>query len=223
MNSKTASGDSSTERRFARALCFSISLASRQICVSEVEANRPPEAKNGAQPRSRLRGEDHMPRKSRALCFFLAAFLMPALSAAAQAPSAAPGGGPGGPPPAGSGGPGGASQSGGDTKVVVGVVSFKGNTKFTDAELAKVVALKAGDPMSQELVKGALNRLIAYYRSHGANLSVSPNINPAGGHATIQFVIDESGTKGDAGAAPAGGGGPPAGAPSAHAPAAPAK
>ena len=164
-----------------------------------------------------------MPGRSRAICLLLAAFPMAVLSAAAQA--GAPGGAPGGPPAGGSGGPGGASQSGGDTKVVVGVVSFKGNTKFTDAELMTVVALKAGDPMSQELVKGALNRLIAYYRSHGANLSVSPNINPAGGHATIQFVIDENGTKGDAGAAQSegGGGGQPSGGPSANAPGAPGK
>jgi hypothetical protein len=151
------------------------------------------------------------------------AFLMLALGVAAQAPSGAPGGGPGGPPAGGSGGPGGPSQSGGDTKVVVGVVSFKGNAKFTDAELMKVVELKAGDPMSQDLVKGALNRLITYYRSHGANLSVSPNINPAGGHATIQFIIDENGTEGDAGAAPAGGGGQSTGGPHGDAPAAPGK
>jgi hypothetical protein len=152
------------------------------------------------------------------ILLFIGAFVMLAMSVAAQAPSGAPAGGPGGPPSGGPGAPGGPPQSGGDTKVVVGVVSFKGNTKFTDVELLKAVSLKTGDPMSQELIKGALNRLIAYYRSHGANLSVSPNINPAGGHATIQFVIDESGTKGDAGPSQAGGGGTPPGGPAGNAP-----
>ncbi len=152
------------------------------------------------------------------ILLFIASFAILALSVAAQAPSGAPAGGRGGPPSGGSGGPGGSPQSGGDSKVVVGAVSFKGNTKFTDAELLKAVSLKAGDPMSSDLIKGALDRLITYYRSHGANLSVSPNINPAGGHATIQFVIDESGTKGDAGPSQAGGGGTPPGGPAGNAP-----
>jgi outer membrane protein assembly factor BamA len=98
-------------------------------------------------------------------------------------------------------------------KVVIGSISFKGNKKFTDAELLKAVELKIGDPMSPELIKKALNRLIAYYRSHGANLSVSPNIDPTGGHATVQFIIDENGTKGDAGLFQPNGGGQPGGAP----------
>jgi outer membrane protein assembly factor BamA len=103
---------------------------------------------------------------------------------------------------------------------VVGKVSFKGNVKFSDAELLKVVQLNVGDTMRQDLIKSALNRLITYYRSHGANLSVSPNIDPSGGHATIQFVIDENGTKGDAGSfEPGAGGGAPGGAPPSGGPA----
>jgi hypothetical protein len=157
-----------------------------------------------ARPGNNLRNEDkdHMVSKSRNLFLFIAVVVLFALGAAAQGPA-------GGPP----GGPGGAPHSGGDTKVVVGKISFKGNAKFSDAELLKAVQLKVGDTMSPDLIKSALNRLITYYRSHGANLSVSPNIDPSGGHATIQFVIDENGTKGDAGLfQPAGGGGAPGGA-----------
>lgn len=153
-----------------------------------------------------------MVSKSRNLFFFIAIAVISALGAVAQGPA-------GGPP----GGPGGAPQAGGDTKVVVGKVSFKGNVKFSDAELLKVVQLNVGDTMRQDLIKSALNRLITYYRSHGANLSVSPDIDPTGGHATIQFVIDESGTKGDAGNAPRGDGGAPGGAPPAGGPAAAGK
>jgi hypothetical protein len=149
-----------------------------------------------------------MHSKSRTLSFFIALLFLFTLSTNAQAPTGGPGG-PGGPP------------SGEQIKVVIGTISFKGNTKFKDDELLKAVQLKVGDPMSPDLVKKALNRLIAYYRSHGANLSVSPNIDPNGGNATVQFVIDENGTKGDAGSyphtgQPGGGphaGGSPAGAP----------
>ena len=60
--------------------------------------------------------------------------------------------------------------------------------------------------MSPALIKDAISRLVAYYRSRGANLSAWPSIDPDGGHAVVQFVIDEHGTKGDAGAYPPAGG-----------------
>jgi hypothetical protein len=148
-----------------------------------------------------------MASKLRNLILFTAVMAIFALTAVAQGPAGAPPGGPGGPP-----------SSGGNAKVVVGKISFKGNTKFTEAELLKVAALKVGDPMSPELIKSALNRLIAYYRSHGANLSVSPNIDPSTGHAMIQFVIDENGTQGDAGSFQSDGGSAPSGAPPAGGP-----
>jgi len=132
-----------------------------------------------------------------------AIFLIISCAAFAQAPTEARRPGPGDPATAGASG-----------NVVVGSVTFKGNTKFSDAELLKVVALKPGEPMSKDLVDQALDRLIGYYRSHGANLSVSPNINPNGGHASVQFVIDENGTKGNAGRYEPAGGGPPGAPPS---------
>ena len=151
-----------------------------------------------------------MHRKSKTFNIFIASVFLFTLSVNAQAPAGAPSGGPGG------------AQSAGQMKVVIGSISFKGNKKFTEAELLKAIQIKVGDPMSPELVKKALNRMIAYYRSYGANLSVSPNIDPKDGHAVVQFIIDENGTKGDAGMAQSGGGGQQGGAPPVGGPA-PAK
>jgi hypothetical protein len=122
-------------------------------------------------------------------------FLALSYSASAQAPAGVPPSGSQAPPYAGGGG-----------NAVVAEVSFKGNTKFSDATLLKAVNLHPGEAMSPALIKDAVSRLVAYYRSHGANLSAWPNIDPDGGHAVVQFVIDEHGTKGDAGAYPPAGG-----------------
>lgn len=152
-----------------------------------------------------------MHSSSKALNVLIALIFFVSLSAAAQGPGGPPpGGGPGGPPP---GGPGGPPVSSAQQKTVVGTLSFKGNKKFTDAQLSKAIGLKVGDPLSPEIVKKAINQLIAFYRSHGANLSVSPNIDPKDGHATVQFIIDENGTKGDAGMFQPNGGGSPGGPP----------
>jgi hypothetical protein len=142
-----------------------------------------------------------MRRKSRVINILFVLIFLLALGAGAQGPAGAPPSGPGA--PAGSG----------PAKIEIASISFKGNTKFKDDELLKAVGLKVGEPLSQEIAHQALDKLIAYYRSHGANLSVSPNIDPNGGHANVQFVIDENGTKGDAGAFQPGGGAPPSGSP----------
>lgn len=160
-----------------------------------------------------------MHSNSKALNVLIALIFFVSLSAAAQGPGGPPpGGGPGAPPPGGPGapppgGPGGPPANSAQQKTVVASISFKGNSKFTDAQLSKAVGLKVGDPLSPDIVKKALDRLIAYYRSHDANLSVSPNIDPGDGHATVQFIIDENGTKGDAGMFQPNGGGPSGGAP----------
>jgi hypothetical protein len=90
----------------------------------------------------------------------------------------------------------------GKMNVVVARISFKGNTKFGDAKLLKAVNLHLGEALSPTSIKDAVDRLVTFYRSHGANLSVWPDIDPDGGQANVQFVIDEQGTKGDAGAYP---------------------
>jgi len=147
-----------------------------------------------------------MTGKSRALYLSLALIFFFLVGARAQAPA--------GDPPAG--GPGSASPSGTQEKVVIAKISFDGNKKFAEAELLKAVGLKVGDPLSKEVMNKALKQLVEYYRSHGANLSVSPNIQPNGGHAVIAFMIDENGTKGDAGSYQPVGGGQPGGAPPAN-------
>lgn len=94
----------------------------------------------------------------------------------------------------------------GNMKVVVARISFKGNTKFGEAKLLKALNLHTGEAMSPVLIDNAVHRLVAFYRSHGANLTVWPNIDPDGGQASVQFVIDEHGIQGDAGAYPPAGG-----------------
>jgi hypothetical protein len=94
---------------------------------------------------------------------------------------------------------------------VIAAISFKGNTKYTDQQLLDLVQLKVGQKLDQKVIGQALNKIINLYRKDGGNLSISPNVQPNGGHAILQFVIDENGTKGDAGPyEPAGGhgGGP---------------
>ena len=115
-----------------------------------------------------------------------------ALPANAQNSAGQPPQDPSGPPPA-------ANASG---KTVIGKIGFKGNAAFSDAVLQKAVDLHVGQAMSPDLIKRAADRLVNFYRAHGANLSVRPNIYPDGGRASIEFVIDEHGTRGDAGPAP---------------------
>lgn len=111
--------------------------------------------------------------------------------------------------------PGGAPPSAGaQDSPVIDKIQFTGNTEVSSAELAKVMKLKAGDTISREKMHADLDSIVALYRKKGHNLSVSPDIShPADGHVAINIKIDESGTAGDAGAAPSGGGGGPPGGP----------
>lgn len=96
---------------------------------------------------------------------------------------------------------------------LIDAVHFSGNTKLSGATLAQAIALRAGEPISKEKVKAALDRIVASYRADGYNLSISPDIShPAAGHVIVTFKIDESGTAGDSGPAP-GAGGPAPGVP----------
>lgn len=116
-------------------------------------------------------------------------------------------GGPGSPPP---------GSGGGTDSPVIDSINFSGNSEVTTAQLAQAMALKPGDKISKEKMKSDLDHIVAVYRKAGHNLSVSPDIShPAPGHVAIEIKIDESGTAGDAGAAPGAGGGgaPPGGGP----------
>lgn len=97
-------------------------------------------------------------------------------------------------------------------------ISFNGNTKFTDKQLMDVIGMKIGDNLTKEMIGEAIQNIVDLYRNNGADLSISPNVTPGAEVATIEFMIDESGTKGDAGPYQGdnrgGGGGPaPGGSP----------
>lgn len=109
--------------------------------------------------------------------------------------------------------PGDGQKSAASAVETISVISFTGNDKFSDAQLLEATGLRVGGAMSQEIIGEAIDRLVAYYRQAGANLSVSPNITPNNGAPIIEFVIDEDGTRGNAGAFEPGNDGRAGGAP----------
>jgi len=130
---------------------------------------------------------------------FLAGFMVASAGAQASGPGA------GGPP--GGGAPTGAPQVKKDTTPVPksGVVSitFLGNKKITTEELQKVVAgtsLKVGGEVNFSVISPAMKALVAYYKEKGVGFSISPDIiEDPKGIAFVQFIIDESTSKGDVG------------------------
>lgn len=128
--------------------------------------------------------------------FTLSAFIILAalwISAAAMAQTQSAGGAP-------AGGENAVAEEGSETKVeILTSIGFNGNTKFSDKQLMDVIGMKVGDNLTKEMIGAAIQNIVDLYRNNGANLSISPNVNPGKGVATIEFMIDESGTKGDAG------------------------
>jgi hypothetical protein len=139
----------------------------------------------------------------------------PQIFCSAKAGGAAPGG------PVGAGSPGGApggapSGSGGTPPATArktdntpipasGIVSitFVGNKKFGTEDLQKVVGdsgLKLGISVGPAVIAPAMKAIVEHYQKGGANLNVSPDIiEDAKGIVAVQFIIDESGKKGDIG------------------------
>src|SRR3984885_9482315 len=70
----------------------------------------------------------------------------------------------------------------------IGVISFEGNKKIKDADLAKAVQSKASGPLSRETVQSDVVNIIALYRQHGYyDVHVAPQTiaaQNAGGKAT---------------------------------------
>lgn len=120
------------------------------------------------------------------------------------------------PPP---GQPAAGSQAETSTKVeILTSIDFTGNNTFSDRQLLDIIGMKVGDNLTKEMIGEAIEHIVKLYRSNGGNLSISPNVTPGQGVATIEFMIDETGTEGDAGPYQGGrsGGGngpPPAGSP----------
>ncbi|MGC3979969.1 MAG: POTRA domain-containing protein [Steroidobacteraceae bacterium] len=74
---------------------------------------------------------------------------------------------------------------------VIDSFTFEGNKKVSSADLAKVVQLKPGMPLSSVLVQPDLERITAYYKDHGGAY-VQPSIIEQGlNHAKVIFQIHE--------------------------------
>lgn len=81
---------------------------------------------------------------------------------------------------------------------IISSISFTGNTKFSDKQLLNAIKLNVGDELSWDIMGGAMERLVNFYRENGENLSVSPNVTHDG-PTIVEFIIDENGTEGDTG------------------------
>jgi hypothetical protein len=133
----------------------------------------------------------------------------PQIFCSAKAGGAAPVGAPGGAPgraPGGSGGPATTFKKTDNTPIPAsGIISitFVGNKQFKTEELQKVVAdsgLKLGIKVGPAVIAPAMKAIVAHYQKDGANLNASPDIiEDAKGIVAVQFIIDESGKKGDIG------------------------
>ena len=82
---------------------------------------------------------------------------------------------------------------------MINLLKCSGNKKFTEAQLLEAAGIKVGDPMGQEIIRAAMGRIVDYYRKNGADLSLWVNIATNGEQANVEFLIDETGTKGHAG------------------------
>lgn len=82
-------------------------------------------------------------------------------------------------------------------------ISFVGNKKISTEQLQSAVAeagLKLGMAVNPAVVAPATKALLDLYRKNAAALSVSPDIiENSQGLVAVQFVIDETGSKGDLG------------------------
>ncbi|MGB0992620.1 MAG: outer membrane protein assembly factor BamA, partial [Akkermansiaceae bacterium] len=76
------------------------------------------------------------------------------------------------------------------TRPRIVAVGFLGNTKFSDAKLAKVTKLKAGGVMSDETILTARRNVQDHYRGYGyADVTISHRIQPAQVAGTAELVI----------------------------------
>jgi outer membrane protein assembly factor BamA len=69
--------------------------------------------------------------------------------------------------------PGGSPPPAVDTQKhdIIASIGFKGNTKYTDKQSLDTVQLEVGQKLDQQVIKHALDRLIALYRKDGGNLN----------------------------------------------------
>lgn len=79
---------------------------------------------------------------------------------------------------------------------------FTGNRKLSTRKLTDAAGLKAGDAGTPAAIDGALAKIVAAYRAIGSDLSLTVDISsPDATHASVHFIIDESGTGGSQGTA----------------------
>jgi len=89
-------------------------------------------------------------------------------------------------PPRNMGGPGEVGKG-----PIVDAFSFEGNNKVTSAELAQIVRLKPGMPLSAALVQPDLERITAYYRDHGGAYVQPSIVENALNHVRVIFQVHE--------------------------------
>lgn len=84
----------------------------------------------------------------------------------------------------------------------IAAIRFVGNHRLSSLQLAKLIGLKAGDMASTKAIDAALSKIVAAYRSRGADLAVRAEISTADSNRChLLFVIDEQGTGGSTGTA----------------------
>jgi Surface antigen variable number repeat len=105
--------------------------------------------------------------------------------------------------------------------VIMDSLSYAGNSEISTSELTQDSPLKPGMVISDDTIRGEVNRIIAVYRAHGFDLALMPDVqHPSAGHVVVTIRINEQGTSGTAVPVQATGEAPPAGvAPNGPAPA----
>jgi hypothetical protein len=82
-------------------------------------------------------------------------------------------------------------------------IRFTGNTRLSSRKLLQVIGIKAGGAYTREAVDGALTKIVDAYKAIGSDMAIKVDIAlPDATHARVNFLIDESGTGGNQGAAP---------------------
>lgn len=74
---------------------------------------------------------------------------------------------------------------------VIDAYSFAGNTKVSSSDLAAVVQLKPGMPLSSVLIQPDLERLTAYYKDHGGAYIQPSILENSLNHVRVIFQIHE--------------------------------
>jgi hypothetical protein len=85
---------------------------------------------------------------------------------------------------------------------VIDGFSFEGNRKVSNAELAALIQLKPGTPLSSVVIQPELVRITDHYRAHGGAYVQPSIVETSYGHATVIFQVHEGAVRSTAGSEP---------------------